>query len=439
VFIVLVTALLLFASSGNAVAAGSEPIERTVLPDGVRLVLKPEPATDITAITLFIRTPRDRDVQEKACGEMVAHTLFYGSTDSTRDGIAFSVAQVGGVLETLRTPDYVAVTVMTVPDQIEETARLLGEALKHADFTPDALQRGLRDILAARKVQSENGFEAGAARIRTTLDTIASPTEDQLRRVTQAQAQSYFVARYVPARTVVSVVGRFAAKSVLTAFMAYFAEYTRPAATRQIDPAPAVTVSTPHTSETVLSATGTAGYALIGVAAPTIDSPDAPAYILLHALIGSGHASRLFRNVRDTLGFGYDIGAVYRSDLPDPMIAYLQWDTQRAEIGGAVGKFTSDEALQRLNRELDRVLTDPPDDAEIERARNVAIGRDALRHERARDRSFFLGWYECIGVGYEFDVAFPRLLSTVTRTDILRVAAKYLPQRSAVTVMPKKR
>jgi zinc protease len=408
-------------------------VQRITLPDGARLVLKPEPTTDVTAITLFIQTPRDPAGQTTATADMVAHALFYSSTDRTRDGIALSVAEVGGVLETLRTPDYVAVTVVTMPERIEETARMLGEALKHADFTPDALELGLHDILASRKQRHANGFDLGTDALRSAFMATDAPGEDQLRRVTQGQAQSYFATRYVPARTVVSVVGRFAVRDVETAFRAYFADYDRPAtslpAARQSDP---INSSNPPAELTLPS--GTPGYALVGVDAPSVDSPDAPAFAALHALLGGGHASRLFRRVRDTLGVGYDVGASLRTDLADPLIAYLQWDTQRAGAGGTA--LSAAEALRRINAQLDGVLTDPPDDAEVERARNVAIGRDALRHERARDRAFLLGWYETVGLGYGYDADYPQRLAVVTRADVLRVAAKYLPQRAAVTILP---
>ncbi len=72
----------------------------------------------------------------------------------------------------------------------------------------------------------------------------------------------------------------------------------------------------------------------------------------------------------------------------------------------------------------------------MKRARNVAIGQDALRHERARDRAFLLGWYETLGRGIAYDTEFPRKLAQVTREDIARVAKTYLRVRANVAVLP---
>jgi predicted Zn-dependent peptidase len=412
-------------------------VQSVTLPDGVRLLLKPEASTDITAVTLFIRIPSAPSSEVEAVAEMVAYALFYGSTDRTRDGIALSVAQVGGVLETLRTPDYVAVTCVTVPDQIEDVARMLGEALKHADFGPEALERARADILRAYRGHNETGYDLGCDRIRALLTGADTPTAAQLQLVTHEQAIGYFTRHYVPAHTVVSVVGRFTPAVVETSFRAYFSEYERPASAFPArSPSPEPLGQQQSVAATVTLPTGKAAYALVGTPAPTIESQDAPAFAVLHALLGVGHASRLFRQVRDTTGFGYSVGADYRADLSAPLTTYIQWDIQRTDIAVAGTKQTAAEAIHRLNAQLDSILSDPPKDEEIERARNVAIGRDALRHERVRNRAFLLGWYEAMGPGYAYDNEYPRLLAAVTQADVLRVAQKYLGRRSSVVVTP---
>src|SRR5205823_4813964 len=110
-------------------------------------------------------------------------------------------------------------------------------------------------------------------------------------------------------------------------------------------------------------------------------------------LLGDGHASRLFRRVRDAQGFGYSVGALHQAYLDDPLVAYLEWDTRRIASSDSSGS-AADTALRLIETQLDSILSDPPTEAEIIRARNVAVGRDALRHERASDRAFYLAWYE---------------------------------------------
>ncbi len=435
---IVISLWLLFA----AFAAGADPntvlpeaVQRITMPDGVRLLLKPEAASELVAIVAFVRIPADTTPLENATGALVAQALFFGSLNRSLEHVAGSVAQVGGGLETLRTPDYVAITCITVRTQLDEAAYLLCEALKNADFTPEALDRARQEILEARRARSADGFETACAAIRDQIGAQPEPGT-ALRRVTQEMAQDYFHRRYLPARTVITVVGQFQPEQAQRSFTHYLFDYDRPAPTHALVPAAPKSNFEPKTE--TLSVSGSASYALVATPAPDVASPDYAAFTVLQTLLGGGHASRLFRRVRDQLGLGYDMGTIYRADRADPLIAYLQWDSQRALLNpNASLKPTPDNALKLLRAQLDGLISDPPTDAELSRARNFAIGRDALRHERARDRAFLLGWYETMGLGDTFDADFPRRLAAVTRADLLRVAKTYLTPRLSVTVLPK--
>ncbi|HZO89532.1 MAG TPA: pitrilysin family protein [Chthonomonadaceae bacterium] len=426
--------LLLLTLPGRA-QAPSPAVRCVTLPDGVRLLLKPEPDTEVTAIVAFVRTEPEPD-PDPAAAELVARALFFGSLNRSMDRISRSITQVGGLLETLRTPDYVAVTCVTVGEQLNEAAYLICEALKNADFAPEALDRARQSLLDERRERADDGFETARADLCARLSGASEPGQLALRRVTQERAQDYFQRHYVPARTVIAVVGRFQPDAAQRAFDADLYDYDHPAPrARAITTAPQKPNFNAET-QTFLTSGGVA-YALVGVPAPDVTSPDYPAFTVLQTLLGGGHAARLFRRVRDTLGLGYEVGATYRADRADPLIAYLQWDTRRALPGPAMAALKPEEALKLLQVQLDALLADPPTEAELTRARNYAIGRDALRHERARDRAFLLGWYETMGLGYAFDAEFPRRLAAVTRADVLRVAHTYLAARATALALPK--
>ena len=426
-------AVLCIAPACCAADAGS--LQPILLPDGVRLILRPDPAAQTVGIAVFVRTPRDVGPFENAVGTIVAHALWYGSTERTRDWTAHTVDQVGGVLETLRTPDYVACSCVTIAGRVEEAADMFCEMLSHADFMPEALAHARHDMIDERRRRSESGFAAAEDRVRSAIAGLEEPDEALIGAVTPAQAREYFRTHYLPAQTVIAVTGGFSPTEVQTDFEAHLYEYTRRTRTQPDLSVPAdrpVHVETSHP----LSIAGDAAYALVGTSAPRVDSAEFPAYTVLHALLGSGHASRLFRRLRDRLGLGYQVGAVWRADLAAPMIAYLEWDAKGVGVGNATTTLKPDVAISRLNEQLDGVLKDPPGESEVARARGMAIGQDALRHERVRDRAFLLGWYEAMGVGCAYDARFPTLLRNVTRDDVLNVARRYLPSRKTVLALP---
>ena len=403
------------------------------LPNGVRLILRPEPELDRTAVSLFIGLRPDTTPNDAAVGEMVARTLFYGNATRTQNSIQALVGEVGGSLDVLRTRERVAINYVTVPAQLPEALHLVCDCLKYAAFAPESLRLALQTIHEERQTNRETAFARGYTAVNELLGE-AEPDEDQLSRVTQAQARTYFLRQYVPARTVISIAGRFDAARVVGLLNAFLADYNRAAAfgPRLSDtslPQPAQTASQS------LPASGGVAYAFVATPAPDADSPDYPAFTVLQAILGGGHASRLFRQARETLGLGYEVGAVYPAERSAILITYLQWNAGRISQS-ASNTPSPDTAGKLLNGELDALLAGPPDEMELTRARNVAIGQDALRHERARDRAFLLGWYETLGRGIAYDTEFPRKLAQVTREDIARVAKTYLRVRANVAVVP---
>lgn len=422
--------LMSLASCGAQTPAPSP--QMVTLSDGVRLILKPETDSDVVALCVFVRRVEpDRTPQEVAVGEVVAHALFFGSLNRSYDAVMDSIGQVGGGgLEVRQTPDVIAITCVTAPRQVREAIYLLCEALKNADFNPEALERVRQDLFKERQQHAQDRFaiayDALCTQVRGGQDT---PDPFLIQRITQEQAQAYFQTRYVPARTAIAVVGRFNALQVQSDFNSLLFDYDRqpPHKSAPADPTHTELGGKPQR----FSTPGGAAYALVAIPAPAMTDPDYPAFLVLHAALGSGHASRLFRRVRDALGIGYEVDAAFRPDLGQPMIAYLQWDPGRSTSAP-----TPPAALKLLTAQMDALISAPLTDTELVRARNMAIGRDALRHERARDRAYLLGWYEVMGVGYDFDANLPSRLATVTRDDVLHAAKTYLSQRASALVIP---
>ncbi len=445
-----ITLLFLFVLAGAAMSGTNAqtvaPLPyRALLPDGARLILRPEAGAGRVSISLFVRMEPEAASTLKATGELVARALFYGNRDRTANGVITLATQTGGSYDVLHTPDYVAVTVVAPSSQLPEAAHLLSDCLKNADFAPAALAHARTEILEERARRHDDGLMRGYDAVCETLRPSA-PDEDALRRVTQAQAQDYFRRHYGPARTVIAVAGSFDAARATALFAAFLADYTRPTSlvgAAQADPMreTAANAKPAATQYRVLAAPSTSAYALLATSAPAVTHPDYPAFVVLQNVLGGGHACRLFQQAREERGVGYKVGALYQADRAAPLIAYLQWDAaqKRNGIANGLANQTQTDAgdIQLfLNAQLDGLLQNPPSEEELTRARNFAIGVEARRHERVRDRSFLLGWYEAMGLGYVFDADLPRRLAAVTPDDVLRVAKTYLATRAGVVVLP---
>ena len=433
-----------------SVRSGAAELHKVVLPNGVRLILKPESSAELVAISICIHTETDRNAFDDATGELVARALFSSSLNRSREKLSAGISQVGGSIETLRTADHVNITCVGLAAQVREAVFLLCEVLKNSDF--GALERVRNDLISEQR-RDGSGIADGLDILRRELQARSDLTDLPFQRVTRAQVGAYFRSRYVPERTAVAVVGRFDVQSVQTAFRDSLADFDRPGI-RPIQSGPLYSHATNYPTRT-LNRPGGSAYALVATPAPPLTDRDYPAFIILKSVLGEGHASRLFQRLRDAKGIGYNVGAVWQTGLSDPLIAFLQWEAsppsstlnapahsmkESAKIqkpgNDLESPLTPQYALRLLNLQIDSLVTDPPSIAEVGRARNVAIGRELLRHERARDRAFLLAWYEAMGVGAAFDAELPGRLAAVTRDDVMRVARNYLSPCVSVLLAP---
>ncbi len=440
--------LLLLMAACATVHVAAEP-RRAILPNRVRLVLQPEPASELVAISVCIRTGPDRSALEDATGELVSRSLFGSSLNRSPDRLATAYAQIGGSVETSRTAEHVNITFVVLPARVREAIYLLCDVLKNADF--ETMERTRRVLLAEQR-RSDAGLSAGLDVLRRELQARPSLADLPFQRVSRNEAEAYFRTRYVPERTAIAVVGQFDAPSVQLALRDSLSDFDR-LPVRPIRSEPLYLHATNFPTRTLIQP-GASGYALIAIGAPGLIDPDYPAFVVLESILGEGHASRLFQRLRDARGIGYNVGAAWQASLSDPLVTYLQWEVRpsRASLPpaptGAPPDFVAadhhlaDEhldpasALHLVAEQIDGMESEPPSEREVQRARNLAIGREVLRHERARDRAFLLAMYEAMDVGPNYDSTLPARLAAVTAGDVVRAAHTYLNPRASVLIVP---
>lgn len=418
--------LLIFLTTlaGNA----QTPPQTYLLANGAHLVLQPDKSSHFVAICLLVRTPRDTTPLQRAEGEMVAHALLYGSSEHTGNKVERLALQTGDVLSLLHTPDFVAISCLTNSAQLANAADMLGNVVFHADFSPIALQKALQDILHERQDALNNPHTLAIRTAESALNGYSEPSEALLQQVTPLSAKSYFQRRYVPQAMVISVVGNFDPQQARTDFEAFMADpgpnsSFPPISSSEPEPCP------PQTTLQILSSNTPAAYAVIATAAPRVDNPHYPAFLVLQALLGIGHASRLFVKLRDQLGIGYQVEADYQAMVSGPLLLSIEWDAQRISL-------TPLQVLQHLKEQMKSLFTNPPSHVAMQRARQITIGRLALAQERVSDRALLIGWYTVMGLGADYVLKLPHLIANITREDVLEVAKKYLAFQTAVVVAP---
>lgn len=142
------------------------------------------------------------------------------------------------------------------------------------------------------------------------------------------------------------------------------------------------------------------------LAAPGIGDFAYPAWKLANAILGGRSSSRLFRIVREERGLAYAVGSFFPTRRQASHL--VLYAGTRPENAPAV-------------RALWNTALAAPTALELEDAKRLVRGEFALDHEKVDRRAWYLGWYETLGVGADYDADYPRRLNAVMLDDVAAI------------------
>ncbi|HIC91643.1 MAG TPA: insulinase family protein, partial [Syntrophaceae bacterium] len=105
-------------------------------------------------------------------------------------------------------------------------------------------------------------------------------------------------------------------------------------------------------------------------------------------------------------------------------------------IGMGVKPENIDTAISIVVKEIEKIKdTVPPTKKELKKAINGLVGERLRYRQRAINQAHFLGRYEALGMGYQYDLRFSELIKDLRIEDMVRVAKKYLHPHKLVIVV----
>jgi len=433
------------AGAPPAVAADPSAPVKTTLPNGLRILCKPEADTSLVAIDVFVRAGAPQETAATAgLGGFVAHTLFASTRDSTPEIMTRDINALGSSVAAAWHPDWTQIAALTVKDKFPDAVLLLANSLKYADFDAAAVEDGRQQLLSELDNRDADLFQTAYGNLEKTLyagTSYARPnggTAATVRRITRADLLGYYRRYYVPQNIVVVVVGNVTAPEAqeqITEAMSDFPRAGRaaPGFADSLPPlaadVPPVRVYQPDLAQEIVMA----GFR----AAPT-SGPDYPALLVANALLGGMKSGRLFTQLREKQGLAYDLGSVYNPRLAAGDLAgYVYAAPTKMDPTTKKDVPTVGLIKDGLLAQFTGLQTAPPTAAELARAKHFLIGSYALRHERIEDRAALLGVAELSAPdGYRLDTDYAKYVNAVSATDVQRVALKYFVHPVISTVEP---
>lgn len=396
--------------------------QRSVLDNGLRAVTSMMAHTQSVSVAIFVGAgSRYEPAELSGVSHFIEHLPFKGSGRwPTARAVSEAIEGVGGIMNASTDRETTVFWCKVARPHFRVALDVLLDMLMHPLLDAEEVEKEREVIQEELRMTYDNP----SYRVDLLIDEALWPdqamgrdvggTPDTVAAIGQPAIREYMAQQYNPANTVVAVAGNVEHDEV-TALLADATRDWQPQSGLDWEPVadangagPVVKIERRRSDQSHLC------LALPGL---PLDHPDRYALSLLNVILGDGMSSRLFQSLRETQSLAYDVSSSINHFRDcGSMVIYC----------GVEPRKTTD-AVRALLRELDG-MREAPEERELHKAREYAVGRLLLRMEDSRAVASWLGSQELLQDQVATVDEIVGRLYAVTPADISELATRLFRQ-----------
>jgi predicted Zn-dependent peptidase len=353
-------------------------IERTALPNGVRIITERMPHVRSVSAGIWIGTgSREESDEESGIAHFIEHMVFKGTKNRSAEQIARSVDSIGGGLDAFTSKELVSYNVKVLDEHLPEAFDIVTDLVRNPLFDKTDIEKEKGVILEELKMEVDNpeyliheifssnfwkGHPLGRA-ILGTRQTIRSFNRDILER--------YYTKYYASSNILITAAGNINHKQLVELAHQRFGDLKRTtspkSSTTPVAQAPLIFKDKKSLEQV---------HVYLGVPAiPMTHKSRFPCYIM-NAILGGGMSSRLFQNIRERQGLAY---SVY-SELA------MYSDAGCMLIYAGTSLKSAQRVIESIMREIREMCTNLVTEEELRRSKDHLKGSFVLGLESTSSR-----------------------------------------------------
>jgi predicted Zn-dependent peptidase len=356
--------------------------ERHTLGNGLRVLLAPMPqATSVTCMIMLAAGSRYETRDTSGIAHFSEHMFFKGTErrPTARD-IGTEVDGIGGEFNAFTGKEYTGYYVKCAAEFRDTALDVLVDMMRHSKFAEDEIEREKGVIVEEMNMYFDTPRDFIGGVYEELLygdqplgwDIIGR--KETIRAADRDTFLGYTNRWYHPERMVVGLGGNVGGDALEKI-------------EQLLGDLPAAETGEPVSAD--VQANGARvkihekqsdqAHLCLGVPSYPISHPDRYVLQLLATVLGTGMSSRLFTEVRERRGLAYYVFATNHS--------YTDAGSLYSQAGVDISR--ADEAVEVIASELQRIVDEPVEAAELEKSRNLAKGRFLLQLESPQGMILF--------------------------------------------------
>ncbi len=412
--------------------AANVAVKKTVLKNGVTLLISRNPAAPLAAFNLYtlggVLAENDKT---NGIGAAMMAMLSRGTTTRSHDDITKYLDGTGTSLAATSGNNSFSLSMQCLKDKAPDAFTLFADVALHPKFAPEELTKIREPLLAGVDTATEDWYGEAYKAVKerfyaqSPYKMLPVGTEAVVSKVTADQLRAHYTNYFLDPRRMVIAISGDIDPAAAEAWAAPFAEIPP----REVTLATSSTLA-PAGSQTLHTDKGSATI-MMAYPGMSVTSPDRHAAILLQTYLG-GYSSPGGSVLFDTLrakGLVYTVSASDISGAIDGMF-----------LISAQGEPLNAKAIvAQIEQIVDAVKKGNLPDNLLAAAKDQAITGQQLAKQTIADKSGSEALDELLGLGWDDAAKFPAQIRAVTKADVVRVANKYLTKPTIVILTPEEK
>ena len=406
-------------------AFSSPVIEKTILPNGLTVLVQPMPASEVVSLYAFVKTGSATEGEFSGTGisHFAEHMLFKGTARRGVGVIAQEVRALGGTINASTTLDYTLYTLNLPKEQFTKGLDIMADMLMNSAFDPAQVEKERQVIHGEMRLYNDqpgrrlNEAVFRNAYVRHTYRHPIIGYPQLFDQISRDQLYEYYRARYVPNNIVFSVAGGIDPKENLVLITEAFKQFKPLPFPEPVVPPEPPQISPRYLEEYYPTSLFRFSFGYAGV---SINNPDLYALDILAMALGQGESSRFYKEIYKKRRLVESISSSH----------FTPADRGLFEIEGSMTK----DNLAAVRQAVDDIIADVGRrgllPAELEKTRRQVLSGFIFSNQTSSSRALRAAADEAMTGDAQFSQHYVEAVKNVTNKDIKRVARQYLTSSS---------
>lgn len=394
--------------------------QKSILPNGIRLVTSSMPHTRSVALGFFLGVgSRYESAKDAGISHFIEHMCFKGTQKRrTSSEISAAIEGVGGMLNAGTDKEMTIYWCKVAEPHFKLALDVLIDMLNNSRFDPADIEKERQVIIEEIKMSKDTPSQE----VNLIIDELLWPDHplgkdtagnaDSVNGTDRDMLRNFMDEKYIAKNMVISIAGKIeheaAREAIGHAFDSWNGTKTAPKY------APFVEKRNPRIR--IVKRDIEQAHVCMGLPGLSIADPRRFTIDLLNVVLGEGMSSRLFTEIRDNLGLCYNIYS-YADHFLDSGALTICAGVEPSNVRTAV-KATM-EQLAKFKEEL-------VPEAELTKAKELSKGRTLLRMEDSRAVNGWAGAQEVLTGKIMTVDEMVAIVDAITAEDIRRIAREML-------------